>query len=530
MQTISNLSGILERWVLRLRIQRAITWWLRGLIAGLALALIAGFVGLARARLLREEFLILVAAMAALLPLLMGVAAFLWRIKTLEAARHFDRLFELGERVSTALEINSQRGIAPNEMLQRQLQDAIAMSGRVDARKRMPFGWNSREVFTAFIMVILIGTLWLRGDQWFDASKQAREVEQAVSAEIAQIEDLIEQIEANEALTEEQKESLTNALEEAQQRLNDNPSLENSVSVLTSAGEELQSLSNAQSQEMSQALQEMGNQLSNANGSPLQSVGQELAQGDIVSAATQLDDIAIDQLSAQEQGQLADQLDAMAEALSSTNPQLASQLSQAADAIRSGDMQAAQQSLNDAAESLAQAGQQLTFSQTANQAASQLQQGAGQVLAAGGGAQQANQTGDGQGQGQGQNPGTSTGSGSGSGSGEDSPQTGNEAGSDPIAQGNGPGDGGETSYEQIYAPTLLGGEGGPAVGLPDSNNGDGEVIGQGPVAPGEDGTSLVPYSDVYSQYEQVNNQAIENGEVPSQFLQIIKNYFDSLKP
>jgi hypothetical protein len=28
----------------------------------------------------------------------------------------------------------------------------------------------------------------------------------------------------------------------------------------------------------------------------------------------------------------------------------------------------------------------------------------------------------------------------------------------------------------------------------------------------------------------VNNQAVENGEVPPQFLQIIKNYFDSLKP
>lgn len=530
METIHDLSRILDRWVLRLRMQRAITWWLRGLIAALALALIAGFIGLTRARLLREEFLVLIATMAILLPLVMSLGAFFWRIRTIEAARHFDRLFKLDERVSTALEINSQKGIAPTELTQRQLRDAVTVSGRVDARKLMPFGWNLREVSAVFIIVMLIGTLWLRGDQWFDASKQAREVEQAVSAEIAEIEDLIEQIEANEALTKEQKESVTNALEEAQQRLNDNPSLENSVSVLTSTGEELQSLSDAQSQEMSQALQEMGNQLSNANGSPLQSVGQELAQGDIVSAATQLDSINIDELSAQEQGQLADQLDAMAEALSSTNPQLASQLSQAADAIRSGDTDAAQQSLNDAAESLAQAGQQLTFSQTANQAASQLQQGAGQVLAAGGGAQQASQPGEGQGQGQGQNPGSSAGSGSGSGSGEDNPQNGNEAGSDPIAQNNGPGDGGETSYEQIYAPTLLGGEGGPAVGLPDSENGDGDVIGQGPVAPGEEGTSLVPYNDVYSQYEQVNNQAIENGEVPSQFLQIVKNYFDSLKP
>jgi hypothetical protein len=40
----------------------------------------------------------------------------------------------------------------------------------------------------------------------------------------------------------------------------------------------------------------------------------------------------------------------------------------------------------------------------------------------------------------------------------------------------------------------------------------------------------VPYDQVYSQYEQANRQAIENSEVPVQFMQIIRNYFDSLKP
>jgi hypothetical protein len=161
-----------------------------------------------------------------------------------------------------------------------------------------------------------------------------------------------------------------------------------------------------------------------------------------------------------------------------------------------------------------------------------MQQGAGQVLAAGGGQQQANQGGQGQQgtQGQGANQGgQQQGSGAGRGSGASEGQTGNEAGSSPIQQGNGPGDGGETAYEQIYAPTLLGGEGGPQVDLPGTGEG-GEVIGQGPTTPGDPGTSLVPYSEVYSQYEQINNQAIENGEIPAQFTQIIKNYFDSLKP
>ena len=50
-------------------------------------------------------------------------------------------------------------------------------------------------------------------------------------------------------------------------------------------------------------------------------------------------------------------------------------------------------------------------------------------------------------------------------------------GNSPIQQNNGPGDGGEASYEQIYAPSRLGGEDGPQVDLPNSGEG-GEVIGE----------------------------------------------------
>jgi hypothetical protein len=86
-----------------------------------------------------------------------------------------------------------------------------------------------------------------------------------------------------------------------------------------------------------------------------------------------------------------------------------------------------------------------------------------------------------------------------------------------------------TSYEQIYAPTLLGGEGGPIVNLPGSAQG-GDVVGQGPTTPTDPGQSLVPYNQVLPQYEQANQNAIDNGSIPFQFIQIIHSYFDSLKP
>lgn len=533
MTTSRDLSQILHSWMRRLRLQRALTWALRGSILGLALALALGTLGLYRAALLRREFLMLVVSAPVLLALLSGLTAFLWSLPPLKAARYFDLRFRLKERLSTALEVGQRPGPIPSEMIDRQLQDALAASNKVSLRRDLPFRYNRWEAAIGVLLVLLLGLVWFRGDHWFLAGQQSRALEQAVDEQAARIEEIIKQIEANEALSETQKDELTAPLNEALQSLQENPSLESSVSVLTTTGEQIQSLSDPQSQQMSQALEEAGNQLAGQEGSPLQGVGQELAQGDYVSAASQLQNLDVSQLSRAEQQQLADQLEGMADALQSTNPGLADQLRQAAEALRNGPTAGAQQALQGAAESLARAGQQVTFSQTAGQAASQLQQGAGEVLAAGGG-QQANQAGQNQpggpGASQGEQANGSAGSGAGQGSGTGESPTSDEAGSSPIPQDNGPGDGGETSYEQIYAPSLLGGEGGPQVDLPGSDDPGGEVIGQGPTTPGDPGTSLVPYSEVYSQYEQIKNQAIENGEIPVQFSEIIKDYFDSLKP
>jgi hypothetical protein len=507
---------------------------LRGWIVGLVFSLALGSLGLYQARLLRNEFLTIVLSLSLLTPLLFGLTAYLWRIQPLKAARRFDLLFHLEERVSTALELNRYPEPVPPEIIRLQLVDAVTASRSVNPSRALPLGLKLREGLFALLFVALIGLVWLRGETWFTAAQHARAVQHAVEQQAAQIEELIKKIEANENLTEGQKQALTEPLKEAQQALQNNPSLESSVSVLTSTGEKLQALSDPQSQAISEALQETGNQLSKQDGSPLQSVGQELAQGNVVNAANELANLNVSELNSSEQGQLADQLDTLAESLQSTKPQLASQLSQAAEALRNGDTAAAQQALNNAAQSLAQAGQQIASSQTASQAASQMQQGAGQVLAAGGGQQQANQPGQGQGPGQGSNQSSQTagngGAGSGSGSDSGTNSTGSEAGSDPIAQNNGPGDGGVSSYEQIYAPQLLGGEGGPQVNLPSSGQNGGDVIGQGPTTPGEPGTSTVPYNEVYAQYEQINNQAMENSDIPPSFIQIIKNYFDSLKP
>jgi hypothetical protein len=536
MTTIHDLSLTLHQWTSRLRLQRAATWSVRGLILGLGLALIAGLVGLFQFNLLKTEFLILTTAITLVTPIISALLAYLWPVQPLHAARHFDRVFHLGERVSTAFELHQTH--SSNPLATRQLEDAVQIARNIKPNRDFPLQLKKREFTYALLIALLIGLVWFRGEQWFDSARQARAVQQAVAEEAAQIEETIQQIQANDALTEEQKQELTQLLEQARQSLEENPSLESSVSTLTTTSEKLQAMSSAQTEDMAQALQQAGNDAAAQEGSPLEDVGEALAQGNTVQAAAELGDINVSELDAGEANQLAAQLDEMAESLQSANPQLAQELQAASDALRRGDSAAAQQALQNAAQSMAQAGQQVAMSQAAGQTAQQLDQGAGQIMAAGGSGE-SQQAGQGQGQqangqtgqsGQsGQGGQDAGGSGAGDGSGDSAGETGPEAGTAPIDQNNQPGDGGEESYEQIYAPSLLGGEGNETVTLPGSGE-DGEVIGEGPTDPGQPGESLVPYTEVYAEYDEFNRQAIENGEIPFDFMSIIRNYFDLLEP
>ena len=521
MSTITHLTHILADWIRWMRARRALTWTLRGFAVGLAFAIAVGLLGLRQAWFLRGEFLATVSAVALGTALLAGFAAYVWPIHPLRAARTFDRVFHLDERVSTALELN-QNGTLPTRMIQQQLDDALASARDVQPRRQLPLRLKTLEGFLALVLALLLALVYARGGTWFTAASHQRAVQQAVDEQAEKIEEILKQIESNDALTEEQKRALSQPLEEALRGLQNNPSQEGAVSILTSTSEKLQALSDPQAQKISEALQNAGETLASQEGSPLEGVGQELAKGNAVNAATQLSQIDVSQLSPAEQEQLASQLETLANSVASTNPQLAAQLNQAAQALQNGDTAAAQQALDAASESLAQAGQQLTYSQTATQLATQMGQGAGQVLAAGGGQQAGAGTTP-----SGDNAG-GAGSGRGSG-GSDESGSGNEVGSSPIPQNNGAGDGGQSGYEQIYAPNLIGGENGENVNLPNSGE-DGATVGEGPTDPGAPGASLVPYNEALPEYEAANQQAIESGAVPFEFIQIILDYFDSLTP
>lgn len=534
----TSLSKTVNGWMRWLRLQRALKWSLRGLVGGLALALVVGVVEIFQAQLLEMEFFVVIAVLLVATPLVAGTVAYLWPIQPLKAARYFDRVFHLNERVSTALELHqAQHPDQPEAFVQKQLADAVRAAHAVRPGKALPWRMPVREGLLALIFVVLLGLTWFHGDAIFQKAQENRAVQAEAIAQAKKVEQILSNIQKNDALSDAQKQELSAPLQQALNELKNNPSKEGAVSALTSASDKLQALNSPEAQKMSQALKDAGSQAAAQKGSPLQSAGEKLAQGDTVGAANDLANTDVSKLSASQSQQLAGQLDAMSKSLAASNPQLAQNLKDAAQALKDGDNAKAQQALDKAAQSMAQAGQQTAQSQVAGQTAQQLQQGAGQMMVAGGGGQQAAQGQNAQsgnpqqngqnGQGQsGQMPGTGAGDTQGQSQNPSNGGSGTGASSIP----NGPGNGGESAYEQIYAPSLLGGKNGTTVDLPQTGGQGGDVVGTGPANPGDPGTSQVPYQQVYQQYDQSYHQAIENGQIPFEFLQAIRTYFDSLKP
>lgn len=88
-----------------------------------------------------------------------------------------------------------------------------------------------------------------------------------------------------------------------------------------------------------------------------------------------------------------------------------------------------------------------------------------------------------------------------------------------------------SDYEPIYAPTHLGGTGsGSQVDLPGTGDPGDQVIGQGPTGPQNNGNVTVPYNQVYGNYSDAARTAVDNGEVPADLRDIVRDYFSSLEP
>jgi hypothetical protein len=529
---MNELRPILHDWLRWFRFRRAIAWSAYGFAAGAGAGLAFAAYALLSVRVLREEYTLAIVWLA-----LAGVAAgfmlgMIWRVDELRAARFFDGILGLKERVSTALELHAPAGGAaprgsappPAALIQSQLADTVHAMRAVAVRERLPIQMPRRPLMIAVILLALSAGGAYAADAIFKQAGQKRATEAAIAAQAARVEALIEEITLNPDLTEEQKEALLEPLEQAAAALEQAGTLEEAVAALEQAQEELRTLEEPEAQELADNIQRAVNETAQDSQGPLEPFMEHLAEGDFQQAAEDLREINAEDMEQAELNRLADQLEALADALESIDPELAEDLRDAADAVREGDTQAAQQPLQQAAQTLEELGQQAAQGEAAEGAGDQLEEGQ-QVLVPGSEPGVSTLPQGNQGEGEGETGGNS---GSGDGEGENSSGQGSEAGTEEIDQGGGDGLG-ESQFEPI-TPEDLELDPDDWVSIPPSGAAGDRNIGEGPGGLGGADSSSVPYSSVYAQYQAAAVEAIDQGLIPPQYRDLIREYFSSLEP
>jgi hypothetical protein len=134
------------------------------------------------------------------------------------------------------------------------------------------------------------------------------------------------------------------------------------------------------------------------------------------------------------------------------------------------------------------------------------------------------------GEGQGEKGPSAGGSESGSG---DTPGEGGSEGT-PQAPGgpidpNQPGQEGESPYDRVYAPERLGEGEGERIEVPGGGE-EGPPAGEGKGSEAEEGEALVPYDEVYTDYQAEAASALENSYIPLGIKEYVRDYFSSLEP
>ena len=108
-------------------------------------------------------------------------------------------------------------------------------------------------------------------------------MQQTIAEEAVKVEALRQQIRSRSHFDREQRREMLAALKETQQQLKDAQSLEQATAVLTRGEKKFESLTSAEAEAQTEGLRQAGQRLAQNEGSPLQSFGQNLADGYFLS-------------------------------------------------------------------------------------------------------------------------------------------------------------------------------------------------------------------------------------------------------
>lgn len=485
----------------------------------------------------------------------------------MHTARRVDQELNLRERLSTALAfedqaLNRQEALSSGAsaaeptgnfatLVLRQRQDALESADQVQPSHDFPLYWLPRPLAIAGLLAVLGITLAVLPNRMDAVLAEREAVRRGAAQQAERVETMAEQIEEAKLLSPEEREELIRQLEELAQKLRENPGdLEKAMADISRLEQELQARMDPNALAQAAFLEALAAQLEAMTGTerdPNQSAAE--------AAAKALAEIAEQQasMSPEERQQAAAQLaQAAAQASQAGDASLAQALAQMSQAMQQGDAQATDQAAGQASQAAQAAESRLTDQQALQRALQQLQ-GGRQALAqasqsaqaqSGQNGQTAQNPGQGPTQNQGQNPGSNPGGSQGQNPGQNQgvgPGGGSQANTLPPfqggqanvnPQGSAPGASPTELQNQVYAPWQQMGVGTDQVFIPGQDIGQGETQttqGQSNL-PGANNQALVPYQQVFSNYYNAANQAMQQSYIPPALMQYIKDYFSQLAP
>lgn len=459
-----------------------------------------------------------------------------------ETVHIIDDRLDLQDRLVTAWQMRDAAG--PVVALQR--EDALRhlKEKLPQLKERMPFTWGTRkEGIRALALAALCTLLLLLPNPLTEIARQQENIRQVIEKERKTVEEQKETAAKAEKVSPEMKQSLQKELAQLSEQLDKSETLEQAAEEMAKSLEKLNELKQKAEQEKAPAeemlarwmqeekLAALGKAWSEGGGKPSASIGEEVKK-------------ALSELTPEEKKKPAQQLDELGQKWSQSDSASARK---AANHLRGASRELAansQAAARSVSQALSFAGNVMSQRQADERMISQSQQvlQAGKTtIAAASGANGGMTGGNTNTASSGTSVVSTNGSSGNSGSGSTTSGAGNGSGTGNAGSGYGSGNG--TGSGGAGSGGLGAGQGAGSrnVLVPWSRvkgRGPQATVG-GPLGEGteEQGQTLStlpglsrPYEEVYREYQADVRQALERGDLPPEWQQIIREYFSSIEP
>src|SRR6266496_188180 len=523
-QNSESIVRALQPWQRRLSMQQTLRWTIRGAITGLLLACMVLLIS----RLTPWASAPAWATGIAIVCTLFAIGAAIWkRFSLSRTARVVDSRLSLHDRLSTAWELREQTTI----LARLQRRDALEQLQQHKPANTLSLRPQRFTVFFFALVVLAFVLLLVLPNPMTAILKQQTALQARIAKQIGAIDKVRQDLNQQAGISPEEQQKIDQILSDLENKLQQAKTDTQAQQAISQAQAKLNQQRDPQAANKAQGNADASSALQNSNNANLKALGNALARNDSKQVANDLQNLSsqINKMSQAQRSQLAQQLENAANQAGQQNQALSSALHQLAKAVTDGnqseiadasnamqaatsqnaDTQAKDNSINQTAQSLQQAANNLASSTDGSNSQNQQQsQGQGQNQTQGQG--QPGQQGQGQTQGQGQQ-----------GQGQDQGQQGQQGQGQGQGQGHGGSGGsngagknqGKNEQVTIHGQTSAG----SSTQSADNNTG---VVQQG---------NSVPYSQVVEQYNQMAHDAIDNSNVNPSLKDLVHNYFNSLE-